>query len=372
MAKEKAKLVQSKSKFKVIGKVAGIDQQGAYKEEEQTKEGNRQGQTYRSIRFGVKTSDTNRINVTRFEYEPTEVFMWNSELRKKDENFKGKKIPFGTWEETEDDLREDGWAVIQSRIGFDLDDKGKLITRGLPHYVAIQEIYENLTNDDSVVIEGEIRYSRWTNQQGQEVEQKQYVIERCFKIKDIDFEDEKFEEVSYFEQDIVYLGIDIDKKESVAYLSGRIIDFKEDWHDTTMVIRWVDENGETDKGMVKMVSTIKDKVKFGDVLTLHGETWNKALKTEVESDEDDDDDLFKDFGGKQKPKHAETYTVTNYINEMQVNGVEGWDKAVYTEDDFVKDELVEDDSNEFGGKNKKSSNPFEVDDDEEDEDDLPF
>lgn len=366
-----AKLEETKGAFKVIGKVTRIDKDGAYKEE-QAEKGKRVGETFRSLRFGVKTSETNEITVSMFDYEPEEVFLWNSEKRKEDENYKGEKIPFDKWENQQEELREQGFAVLQTRVGVTYKEDGKIDSKGLPSFVASEMIFNNIDNGDSVIIEGTIRYSTYQDREGKTKEQKTYKIEKLHKIKDVDFEDEKFEEVSYFEQKMVFVGVDVDKREGKAYVTGRIIDYYGKFQDSQFIVNMNDADGKEDEGMKKLADTLSKKVKFGDVINVFGDTINRVVIEEAEDTEEKDP--FAEFGGKSKPKHAQTYTNRTYINEMSIYGVDAWDKGVYKEEDFIVDELVEDAkenpfADEFGGKGKK--NPFDSDG-EISEDDLPF
>lgn len=375
MANEKTKLKETKGVFKVIGKVARIDRDGAFREDVLNKPDNRNhGRLYRSLRFGVKTSPTNEIIVQAFDYEPQEVFLWNSKKREADPNYKGDRIPFETWKEQQDELREQGYVVLQSRIGLDYDEKGKLKTKGLPRFVALKEIYENINNGDSVVVEGTIRYSKYKNRNDEIVEQKNYMIERVFRIKDIDFEDDNFEEVSYFEQEMVFVDADLDKEEKKAYVTGRIIDFNGNFEDTQFVINFANENGETDPAMLKLAQAFTKKMEFGDVINVFGDAINRVVVEEVEDEEEDD--LLAELGGRSKPKHAQNYVSRTYITEMSINGVDAWKKGVYTEDDFEKDSLIDGDDGlgDLGGKKKPNTkNPFETDEDVDiDENSLPF
>lgn len=369
-------LEQTKNKFKLVGRVSRIGKDDAFKEGVMDK-GQREGDVYRALRFGVKTSETNEITVSMWDYEPTEVFLWNSEKRKEDDKYKGERIPFGTWEEKQDELREQGYAVLQTRIGLDYDEKGKLVTKGLPSYVASLEIFEGLEDGDSVAIEGEIRYSTYTNRDGVEVESKNYTIKRLFKVKDVDFFDEKFEERSYFEQEMVFVSADEDKKEKKTYVIGRTIDYKGKFTDTQFVINYADEEGEVDKDMKKLSNGFLKQIKFGDLINVFGNTYNKVILEEVEEEEEDDNLLA--LGGKSKPGHAQSYVSRTYVSEMEIHGVDNWEKGKYTDDDFVveeEDSLIADDDegNSLGGKKKpKGSNPFDIDEDDEiGDDDLPF
>ena len=376
MAKEKTELQQTKNSFKVIGKVARIDKDGAFREDTANK-GKREGDSYRSLRFGVKTSDTNEITVEMFDYEPQEVFLWNSEKKKADSGYRGDRVPFTDWEENQEQYREEGYAVLQTRVGLTYGEDGKLQSKGLPSYVASKEIYEALNNGDSVVVEGEIRYSTYENQQGKEVERKSYIIKKLFKIKEVDFEAENFEEVTYFEQEIVFIDAEIDKKEGKAFVTGRVIDFMKNFHDSQFIVDFTDGNGGYDTGMVKLAEAFAKRFKFGDVLNVFGDTLNRVIVEEVEDEEtSEEDDLLASLGGKPKPKHTQDYVSRTYVTEMRINGVDAWDKKVYKEEDFVEDNLLanekEDLSSELGGKQKK--NPFkDVDTGEEmSDEDLPF
>ncbi len=366
-------LQQTKNKFKVVGKVTRLGMDGSFREEE-AKKGKMEGKLYRSLRFGVQTSETNTITVEMFDFEPDKIFLWNSEKRKKDQSYKGEKVEFEKWFNNQEKYRDEGYAVLQTRIGLEYKEDGKIDSKGMPSYLASEYINNVLENGDSVIIEGEIRYSTYENQQGKVVERKTYTIKNLHKIKDIDFEDEKFEEVSYFEQEMVFVDAEIDKTEKKAYVTGRVIDYQKNFHDTEMVIDFSDG----DKGMEKLATTFAKKLKFGDVLEVFGETLNRVIVEEREEDDDDETDLLSDLGGKAKPKHAQSYVARTYITEMQIHGVEAWDEKVYTEDDFVKDDLVEENdlSNDFGGKKKpKEDNPFASDDDNTidiSDEDLPF
>lgn len=368
-----AELQQTKSKFKLVGKVTRIDKDGAYKEGVAEK-GKRQGDLFRSLRFGVKTSETNEIFVSMYDYEPTEAFLWNSKKREADSNYKGDRMPFETWEEQKEELREQGYSCLQTRVGISYGEDGKIISNGEVGFTASEIIYDNIDNGDSVLIEGEMRHSVYTNREGKEVPQTIYTIKKLYKIKDVDFEAEKFEEITYFEQEIVYVDSDIDKKEGKMYLTGRTIDYQKNYQDVQFIVNFKDESGAIDNNMVKLVDAIDKRIKFGDVINVFGDAVNRAVVQETEEDDKEETNIFAEFGGRQKPKHAETYTAKTYITELSIHGIDAHDAGVYTEDDFVDNSVVDNSTaSEFGGKGK---NPFANDGDNEgieiSEDDLPF
>src|SRR5690606_38682488 len=189
--------------------------------------------------------------------------------------------------------RDQGYVVLQSRIGLDYDEKGKLKTKGVPRFVASKEIYESLNNGDSVVVEGTIRYSKYKNRNDEIVEQKNYTIEKLFRIKDIDFEAEDFEEVSYFEQEMVFVDANLDKQEKKAYITGRIIDYMGNFEDTQFVVNFANEKGKVDPDMLNLTEAMSKKMKFGDVINVFGDVVNRVVVEDVEDDiNDDEDDLL--------------------------------------------------------------------------------
>lgn len=374
---EKKQLVQTKGTFKFIGKVTRIEKDGAFKEENATK-GKNEGKLYRSLRFGIKTSDTNDMTVSMYDFEPTEIFLWNSEKKKKDSGYKGDRVSYEKWQEQKDELSEKGFAILQSKIGLDYDEKGKLVTKSLPSFVSSKKIFDGLTNADSVVLEGDIRYSSWENQNGDVIPQTTYTIKRAFKMKnELDFTADDFEETTYFEQEMVFVDAKLEKKEKKVYVTGRIIDYNQNFADRDFVLDYSDGADGTDAGMVKLADAFLKKFKFGDLINAYGEALNRVILSEVkDEDGDEKDDLLASLGGRNKPKQAEGYVARTYINEMQITGVQAWDKKEYTEEDFVSDELVvkEDDDLDLGGKaSKKNNSPFDLgEDDEDDDSDLPF
>lgn len=387
---ERKELQQTASYFKFVGKATRLDKDFTYREAVAEK-GKNEGKTYRGLNFGVKTSDTNEMTVQMFSFEPEKVFLWNSEMAKeakeKNKEYKGTRVDFDEWYENQEKFREDGYAVLQSRIGLERDEKGNAISHGLPTFVASKELYEGLDNGDSVFVEGNISYSNY-EKNGKSELRTNYNIEKLYITKKpVDFEDEKFKEVTYFEQQFVFVSAELVKKEKKAYITGRTINYTKDFTDVQFVIDYKnpdydpedEESSETIKALEKLAKNLTKRVKFGDLLKVWGNALNRAIVTEVEDEDDEVEDAASMLGGMSKPQHAQKNTLKSYIQEMQIEGVDEWIVGEYKEEDFVKQSLVDDDDddddeegNEEDHKEKKiGSNPFESDEDEDD-DDLPF
>lgn len=376
MAKE---LEQTRGEFKIKGLVKGIDRDNAY-EEGVRPDGRHAGRTFRKLNLGVQTSEDNQLRLGMFSYEPDEVFLWNNEKRKKDKNYKGERMPYEEYLQKKDILKANGTAVLQARIGVDTDEDGKLITHGLTSYEASEEIYDNVDNDDSVYVEGQISYSEYKNRQGDMTTAVNYNINRLFKASnDFDLRAESYEKQDYYEQQFVYVDSMVDKSKKQLIVIGRIIDYRKNTVDTNFVINY----GE-DKSMSKLAENVRKKFKFGDLVTVFGQLVNRTVEQDVEEEEDD---LLSALGGKSQPSHAKRANFT-YEREMTIDGVLEWERGFYTEDDFYENELIEEDddnlTSELGGKKpKKNDNPFsESDDNDEgdpfadedpfDSDSLPF
>lgn len=378
--KELKELQQTRGTFKLSGKVKRIDNDKAYKQGE-GKYGKNEGVPSRSLNFVVQTSENNEVKVGAFSYEPKEVFLWNTDLAKKakedGKKYKGLRVPYDEWLETREELAEEGFTVLQSRVGLDYDEDGKLITESLPLYLTLDKLYKNLENGDDIHVEGDIRHSTFETQDGKTIHQTQYSLTRVFRsAKPIDFDAEDFEERAYFEDEIVYVGADKhpSTREKLV-ITGRTIDYHQNFLDNEYII-----DATEDKSMGTFGNNIKKRFKFGDKVTVYGKIVNRV---EIEEVEETEDSFLASLGGKSKPSHAQKWGVRNYVQEMSIEGVDDYTSQYYTEEDFASGGFIDDETEEkedlnsqLGGKKRKT----EVDDDpfadnnkiEIEEDDLPF
>lgn len=381
MAKE---LEQTRGSFKLKGLVKGIDRDNAY-EEGVRPDGKYAGTTYRKLNIGLQTEPSNQVRLGLFSYEPEEVFMWNSAKKKKNKDYKGERVPFDEYLNKKEVLKENGTAVLQSRVGVEYDEKGKLQSEGLTSFEASEMIYDNIDNDDGAFIEGQISYSSFKNQSGDDVTGTNYNIDKFFKAKGpFDLDDEEYDVQNYYEQQFVYIDSMIDKANKKLLVTGRVIDYRKNTIDTTFVVNYGD-----DPDMGKLAKNINKKFKFGDLMTVYGEILNQTIETEVEDEEDDD--VLSSLGGKAKPSYA-TRANVSYNREMTIDGVSQWEKGFYSVEDFEENGLVveekeskkkDDLTNELGGKSKKKQedpfddgdseeDPFADSDDDSDDDSMPF
>jgi single-stranded DNA-binding protein len=366
------KLTQTKSGFKFAGIVEGMND-NSYNEGT-IQQGKNEGKSYRSVRFRVRTSPTNALQVELFGMEQDYVYPYKQGKKGADgKRSKGetKRIPF----EDRNDLPE-GYHLIGVSVSLkmekDAKGKEKIVRENMVDYDAVDEIYNNLSDGDSVYVAGEIQISEYEDRNGEQQKQAKYIIKSIgLQKKPIDFADEKFEELNAFEQEIVFVGADVDKASQTVVVTGRTIQYGDKFTDYQFYIR---PNGKD--SLVKLGAAFAKKVKFGDLVKVLGLALNKTEEVEVKSSTEKkkatNDDPFADAG--EAPKGYDKTTVTNYIQELQItaiakdeNGNSLFTKGKYKEDDFIIEELIDEDEDD-------DKDPFASDDDEVEigDDDLPF
>lgn len=352
MAKKKEEVVleQTKSAIKLQGVVSRMDSDHAFKEGETGSE-----KPYKSLRFTVITKDAegekNEVPVELFGMEQDEVYAYN--MKKKE----GKRFPF----ESRDNL-PDGYHLFGVRVGLQRDEEGKIITENLHPYDAVEEIFNELQDGMHIYLNGEIEISEY-EKDGEKKEQKRFVMKSLGLLKkDIDFEAENFEETAVFEQEMVFVDMEVDRETKKAKVIGRTIGYGGKFANGSFII---DGNDKDLEGLIKAFK----KLKFGAFMKVYGKVVNRVEFVEAEETDAKPVDKKNPFAtvGKEKHKSLEKRTSREYTNELQIEGVEAesFVTAKYKEEDFVLP--VEEEKAEEAN----DDNPFaETGDGEEDGDDL--
>ena len=357
-------LEQTKGVFELLGKVVNIDRENAYQEKTMDK-GKNKGKVYRSLRFGIKTSNENTITVSMFSFLPEEVYIWDSEAKK------GGKVKYDLWKKNRKGYEKQKKVPLQTRVGIEQGEDGKNITVHLPSFDVMEYIYDNLNNEDSVIARGSISRNTYENKSGDTQTSINYNLESLFKMKkEVDFDAEDFVEKSVFTENFIYESADINTREKYADVYGKTVNYHGKTNDASYRINFSDDE---DGSMEQMAKTLAKKVAYGSVLEIHGDLVNRAVTVEVE--EEQDDDLMMLLAGK-KNRMATTRT---YVNYMEMHGVDSIEPKKYTEedvatgeDDFIVEEKKNDELNEFEGLKGKSKKEVKSDDEDDFLDDDPF
>lgn len=227
MAKEKESkstglgLPQTKGTFQLKGVVTGTERDNFYKET-LTRTAQK---PWRTVTFGVKVDPESTVYVTISDGERDSVYF------SKNETVDGKKktvVEKVAWADRFK-FNKEGFRLIGVNCGVKkiTDDKGNLVNdkKVLTAYDACQEIADNLVDDVSVFVRGNIEYSHFEGQNGT-IRTIKFVPNQVSLCKDVNFEEEGYKPVADFTQYIVFTNIqpeDESKKRFVV--SAKIVNY---------------------------------------------------------------------------------------------------------------------------------------------------
>jgi len=233
-----------KGSFKLIGNVKGVTSDRFFSQ--MTFES---GRTKNQVNFGVETSPNNVsfVSVEGFDADKAKFSKYDSKEKK---NYTEEV----DWEDRFEFDMEGYQPFFGTRVGMDLDAKGKPTIMNMFGYDAAQELAERLADEMGVYVEGQIKFSSY--KKGDELKRyKNFIATKVYAQKsEVDFEDEKFKEENRFEQEIVFVGIDQEKDPQTNKPTGRfIVDAKivtyDGVEDTTFIVEDKDLAGKMKKGL---------------------------------------------------------------------------------------------------------------------------
>ena len=266
-----------KSKFTIIGNVVGTSSDRFFQSKTFDS-----GSTKNAVTFGLESSpkNVNYVVVDGFDGKEAWFSKWDSKTKINDI----KKV---SWDDRFN-FDEDGYnPFFGTRIGLELDEKGKPQISTLFGYDAAQELSEVLYDGMPLYTDGQISYTSYIKE-GEVKRYKNLVPQKVYIQKgELDFESDKFKEENRFEQDLVWMGIE-QEKDDKNKPTGRFIVYakivtRESVEDTQFIIE--------DKGLAgKLKSNMKE---------YYGISVMGRLVTRVESEADtdawgDDEDLHGD------------------------------------------------------------------------------
>jgi len=264
------------------------------------------GKDWSSLRFGIKTSPDNNINVELFGMQFDTVPAYNRDK---------KETLWVDWDKRND--IPEGYNLIGVTVGGETKED----TISLVNKDAVEMIMARFNDDDSVFVLAEPQYSTYNDKP-----QTKYSIRNIyFTTNPLDFEDEEFSEVSDFEQEFVFINADIEKETNTVYVNGYVIGYKGKSFET--VLFKVDGTKYP-----KLAKSFVTKLKFGDLIKVAGKVNNRAVAKETEEMVEDE------FGGEIPASYRQP--VYDYDNSMEITGVVNYQKGVYKETDFVLDNEV--------------------------------
>lgn len=343
MANKQFKLEQTKNHFKVQGIVTRIEGEKAYRQGV-----SKNGNQWRSIRFGVQTSEDNEVFVELFGITRDRVYAskYNAETKKSEGQF-------FSWEQRHN--LPEGYTIFDTSLKLDPNAER---AKGYTAFDAVMELRNNLKEGDSVYISGSIEFSEFQGKL-----QKRFLIGYVSKLKNpVDFGAKNFKEVSHFELGMIVMGLQQEKQKygdeikDVTKITGRSIYYGDNFADGEFVIH-------EDIPELKILAKSARKVlRPYDHVVARGKIVNKVIQTKVEAKPElnmeqlfaggIDDDVFEPKANKE------------YISELQIIKLDSssYVRKKYTEEDFKAVQLVKEEETK---KNKKEPDLFEggLDDD---------
>ena len=263
-------LQECKGSFVIRGKVTGVEKDNFYREMT-----TKTGKDMRLISFGVEYDKGKTVYISLNGMERDNVYF----SAKVDGKTVVETVP---WSQRKT-FNKDGYRLMGVGLGLTKmrNEKGNLENEKctLVEYDACKYIADNLKDDMSVFIRGKMEYSEYNGKH-----QIKYVPAQISLCKDIDFDDEKFEPMTAFEQQVCYMGINkADNGEFVV--SAKIIGYNS-VEDAELYM--------THTRLAKNLRSLKPytAIKFGGVIeTIH----------DVVTEEDDDGWGYNPMAALQSP-----------------------------------------------------------------------
>lgn len=213
MAKEKLHdMKQTVNSFQLRGIVSGTKSNRFYKS------GTSQNKSdWNAIEFGVKIADNKTVYCTMRGFSRAEVFYYKS-----GENGTKGTTQKVAWKDRKKSPGKD-YRLIGVNISTSKDEEGKNVNEMFTEYDAIEWLHENLEDDTSVFIKGNLQFSSYTDRNGQTCKKVELVpTQISYTQKPVDFDAEDYKEMCEFENTIVFQSIDKEEDEN-GKNTGRFI-----------------------------------------------------------------------------------------------------------------------------------------------------
>lgn len=315
-----AELKQTKGFANFKGIIGGLDKikdgtadEKLYKEDEKIKK----------MKFTIKTSDDNMhfLELIQFKMGKAMEYAYISRKNEETGKFEWQKI---AWEKRNEPMT-DGWRII----GIDVKAVGDEKRKSMVAYDAIDYIKDNFNDGDSVFIGAEISHS-----EGNDQLYTNFSVKKMFATKDpIDFESEDFEEISEFDETVVFKTSYPDEN-GLAVLAYSI-DYKGDTSQVQFLVKNEDK---------EVADYIEKELNLGDSVKVAGIINNRAEYEYVDVGDEEEQEEENIIGRKtnsqkrqkRQERHIKSQERNLQITSLDVGSIE---KGLYKEEDleFVVD-----------------------------------
>lgn len=207
--------------FQMAGIVSGTNKPSFYTEKTF---GN--GNQMKSVNFTVKYDTDKALYPVVQGFTRSDVYF--SKKNKETNKTETKKVP---WAQRMIFAEQNpGWSIIGCNIGLVKGEDGKNIKKHITEYDAAQYIKENLKDDMSVFVRGNLDFRSYTDKNGEVKRIRTLNATQVSLCSDIDFNSETFSPNHEWTQEIVYTGIeketdDNGKPTDRFIVSGYVVSF---------------------------------------------------------------------------------------------------------------------------------------------------
>lgn len=323
-------LQQTKGQFQFRGIASGTKKDGFFKEIE-----TKSKKPMRMVNFGVEYDKDKRSYITLNGMERDNVY-FSKQIEK--DGKKTSEIKTIPWADRSK-FNEEGFSIMGINLGLEkVMENGKEVNKKekLVEYDACNSIALNLTDGQSIFVKGNIEYSTY-----KEKHQSKFVpsqISLC--SSDIDFDDEKFEPINKFSQQIVFMGVAPDKecKDKERF----IISAKTIGYNSIEDFEYITYNK-------KLANKLHKSLKPYNAITIYGRV---EAVTSVETVVEDDDDGWGDSSAKKSMEYVSSpFTLELVVDYADPDSI---DTELYTEESvegaIAKLNAKNKAQNEFSGK----------------------
>lgn len=271
MADRIFELPETKGNFQVKGIVNGVKRDKFY-----TDKKTQTGKDFRAVNFGCEYNATTSMYMSLNGMPQTDVY-----FSKRNQNTGKNETKKVAWA-NRNKFNEDGFRMIGVNLGLvkTTDKEGKTVNdkKTMHAFDACEYIKNNLKDDVSTFIKGNIEFSSFTDKEGNVRRSVKYVPSQISLCQDVVFGDfnENNKPVHDFTQPIVFTGIEKEKeneKDTGRFVvTAKIVTYS-DIVDTEFII--------TD---AKLAGLFKKNLKPYNAITVHGRI---EVTHVVEEDNDD-------------------------------------------------------------------------------------
>lgn len=273
MANRIFELPETRGTFQVRGIINGVEKDRFY-----TDKKTKTGKDFRAVNFGCEYDDKQTIYLSLNGMPQQNVYF--SKRNQSTGKTETKNVPWANRHK----FNEEGFRMIGVGLGLTKtkDQSGKEVNdkKTMTPFDACEYINENLNDDMSTFIKGNIEFSSYTDGEGNVRRSVKYIPGQISLCKEVDFskyDDADNKPAHDFTQTIVYMGIDQEKADDKAtgrfIVSAKIVTYS-DIVDTEFII--------TDKNLANL---FKKNLKPYYAITVHGKIEVSHSVQEVEEED---------------------------------------------------------------------------------------